>query len=183
MPIERFLAQRDSKDHSDSFAVAALDLPLPPPTAADFPELPRAAPTPKMSKAEKAMAQKINALLLSDVKGKRAPETPGKRAPDAHAPSSGKPPARSALTGPPASAVAESAVPESAPTPVETSVTAPTLGMIPIPACIRTEVLGSSPQLSGMATPPPSLLCLLPPPPPLTFDTSAPPCLQRSIPS
>ncbi|KAF8646355.1 hypothetical protein AX14_009082 [Amanita brunnescens Koide BX004] len=25
-----------------------------------------------------------------------------------------------------------------------------------------------------------SLLCLLPPSPPLTFDTSAPPCLQRS---
>ena len=70
MPIERFLAQRDSEDSSDSFAAAALDLPLPPPTAADFPELPRAAPTPKMTKAEKAMANKINALLLSDVKGK-----------------------------------------------------------------------------------------------------------------
>ncbi|KAF8703922.1 hypothetical protein AX14_014103 [Amanita brunnescens Koide BX004] len=72
MPIERFLKQRESEDHSDSFSVSSLDLPLPPPTAADFPELPRAAPTPKMTKAEKAMAEKINTLLLSDAKGKRA---------------------------------------------------------------------------------------------------------------
>ncbi|KAF8629106.1 hypothetical protein AX14_011153 [Amanita brunnescens Koide BX004] len=78
MPIECFLAQRNSEDHSDSFAVAALDLPLPPPTAADFPELSRVAPTPKMTKAEKAMAERINALLLSDVKGKLAPEAPSK---------------------------------------------------------------------------------------------------------
>ena len=76
MPIERFLAQRDSEDHSDSFAVDALDLPLPPPTAADFPELPQTAPTPKMSKAEKAMAERINTLLLSDVKGKHVAEPP-----------------------------------------------------------------------------------------------------------
>ena len=70
MPIERFLAQRDSDNNADSFAVDALDLPLPPPSAADFPELPRAAPTPRMTKAEKAMANKINTLLLSDAKGK-----------------------------------------------------------------------------------------------------------------
>ena len=74
MPIERFLAQCDSEDPSDSFAVDALDLPLPPLTAADFPELPRATPTPRMTKAEKSMAEKINTLLLSDVKGKQVSE-------------------------------------------------------------------------------------------------------------
>ena len=63
MPIECFLAQRDSENGSDSFAIDALDLPLPPPTVADFPELPRAAPAPKMTKAEKAMANKIIASL------------------------------------------------------------------------------------------------------------------------
>ena len=72
-PIEQFLAQRGAVDGSDSFAVDALDLPLPPPSASDFPELPRAAPAPKMTKAEKAMANKINMLLLSDVKGKPSP--------------------------------------------------------------------------------------------------------------
>ncbi|KAF8680804.1 hypothetical protein AX14_004480 [Amanita brunnescens Koide BX004] len=97
MPIEQFLAQRDSEDHSDSFAAAALDLPLPPPTAADFPELPRAPPAPKMTKAEKAMAEKINTLLLSDDKGKRASKpsgrspSPVKKVPEADlAPSGGK---------------------------------------------------------------------------------------------
>ena len=58
MPIAQFLAQRDSGE--DSFSVAALDPPLPPPVAADFPALPRATPAPKMTKAEKAMANKIN---------------------------------------------------------------------------------------------------------------------------
>ena len=73
IPIEQFLAQQGAVDDSDSFAVDALDLPLPPPSASDFPELPRAAPAPKMTKAEKAMANKINTLLLSDVKGKPSP--------------------------------------------------------------------------------------------------------------
>ena len=147
MPIEHFLAQCDSEDHSDSFAVSALDLLLPPLTAADFPELPRAAPTPKMSKAEKAMAQKINTLLLSDIKGKGAPVTPVKPTPKTHAPSSaadrssGKIPTH------------ESAAPERAPTPVEAPVKTSTLGMIPIPVGIRTEVMDSSLQPSGTATP------------------------------
>ena len=66
MPIEKFLALREYDE--DSFSVDALDLPLPPPKASDFPELPRAAPAPKMTKAEKAMADKINSLLLSDDK-------------------------------------------------------------------------------------------------------------------
>ena len=66
MPIEQFLAQRDGEE--DSFSAAALDLPLPPPKASDFPALPRAAPAPKMTKAEKSMANKINALLLSSDK-------------------------------------------------------------------------------------------------------------------
>ncbi|KAF8669462.1 hypothetical protein AX14_006045 [Amanita brunnescens Koide BX004] len=48
----------------------ALDLPRPPPTAADFPELPRATSAPKMTRSEKAMAEKINTLLLSDAKGR-----------------------------------------------------------------------------------------------------------------
>ena len=81
MPIEHFLAQRDTKDDSDSFVADALALPLPPPTAADFPELPRAAPTPRMTKAEKAMADRINTLLLSGVKGKVGP-SPAEKASD-----------------------------------------------------------------------------------------------------
>ena len=76
MPIERFLAQRETEDHSDSFAVDALDLLLLPPTSAEFPALPRAAPAPKMTKAEKAMAQKIDTLLLSDIKGKKPTPVP-----------------------------------------------------------------------------------------------------------
>ena len=163
MPIERFLAQRDSEDHSDSFAVSALDLPLPPPTAADFPELPRAAPTPKMTKAEKAMANRINTLLLSDVKGKRAPgptskvpcpakkvvaepaqvvSAPSKSPTTAvNATSPGKTlPAKAILVRTPAPAVKaenEGAVP----------------GILPIPDSIRNEVLESSPRSSGVVTP------------------------------
>ena len=121
MPIERFLAQRDPENGSDSFAAAALDLPLPPPTAADFPELPRALPTPKMTKAEKAMAQKINTLLLSDVKGKRTPETPVKPAPEPHTPPS--PVAQS--SNKPVGATIISAVPERASTLVKTPVKPP----------------------------------------------------------
>ena len=121
MPIERFLTQRDSLDNSDSFSTAALDLPLPPPVAADFPELPRATPAPKMTKAEKAMADKISTLLLSDVKGSRMPAASGKT----HSPSKEVP------TIP----VQAQAIPFPSPTSVS--------GVIPIPASIRNEVLGS----------------------------------------
>ena len=159
MPIERFLKQRESEDHSDSFAVNALDLLLPPPTATDFPGLPRAAPTPKMTKAEKAMAEKINTLLLSDVKGKRAGATlPGKTPPTkttpAHAtavkasvPAKDTPvktaPVKAKPTGPvstPTSAVK-----------AECEVTVP--GILPIPDSIRNEILESSPRSSGIVTP------------------------------
>ncbi|KAF8661937.1 hypothetical protein AX14_007157 [Amanita brunnescens Koide BX004] len=169
MPIERFLKQRESEDHTDSFAVDSLDLPLPPPTAADFPELPRAAPTPKMTKAEKAMAEKINALLLSDVKGKRAPEptekalSPVKKA--GTGPAQAPAPSRSVAQhaqmvkqtqGPkvnlPVGTASVSAAPEQASTPVKAADKLPT-GIIPIPADIRNEVLASSPEPSGATTP------------------------------
>ena len=134
MPIKRFLKQRESEDHSDSFAVSSLNLPLPPPTAADFPELPRAAPIPKMTKAEKAMAEKINTLLLSDVKDKL---TPG---PTSKTPS----PVKKTATKP-------------APSPSSTlplsDVKGSRMGVIPIPDSMRNEVLRSSPQPTGASTP------------------------------
>ncbi|KAF8666249.1 hypothetical protein AX14_006505 [Amanita brunnescens Koide BX004] len=67
MPLEEFLRRQQSED--DSFSAAAIDLPLPPPSAADFPPLaPRPAPkrlAPKLTKAEKVTQGKINALLTS----------------------------------------------------------------------------------------------------------------------
>ncbi|KAF8651380.1 hypothetical protein AX14_008483, partial [Amanita brunnescens Koide BX004] len=129
MPIERFLAQR--KDNEDSFSVAALDLPLPPPSASDFPELPQAAPIPKMTKAEKAMADKISSLLLSNGKDKVHPG-PAKALPK---PTAGAAPARSPSPG--------TSLPALPPPP----------GIIAIPANIRSEMLNSSPQPSGAATP------------------------------
>ena len=154
MPIERFLAQREGKDDSDSFAVDALDLPLPPPVAADFPELPRAALVPKMTKAEKAMAEKINTLLLSDVKGKRSAPAPGKLAVTAAV----KLPPRATPPSPPATAA--TGLPPCAPSINEPCATngphvepTPTPGVIPILADIRNEVFSPSPCPSGMATP------------------------------
>ena len=158
MPIERFLKQRESEDQADSFSVSSLDLPLPPPTTADFPELPRAAPTPKMTKAEKAMAEKISTLLLSDVKGKRAPAavsvppSPIKKvatrpvqAPSAQ-PASPKEAAQRTGTA------VMAAAPERVSTPVKTTVKLPP-GIIPITTDIRSEIMASSPEPSGTATP------------------------------
>ena len=142
MPIERFLAQRETGDNSDSFSVAALDLPKPPPSSSNFPELPRAAPAPRMTKAEKAMANKINTLLLSDVKGKSpAPDQPGKVTPvkaSKHQdmipiPAPTKPVAKTPEEPP----LAKVAVP----------------GILPIPDSIRNEVFESSPRSSGAVTP------------------------------
>ena len=167
MPIERFLKQRESEDHSDSFAVDALDLPLPPPTAADFPELPRAAPAPKMTKAEKAMAAKIDALLLSSVKGKHTPKPAG----EAHCtaeetatePAQVKGKRTPGPAGPPPCLTKKAAparidtepvpvAPEQPRSPVKTmDELAP--GIIPIPADMRSEILSSSPVPSGTATP------------------------------
>ncbi|KAF8722324.1 hypothetical protein AX14_009901 [Amanita brunnescens Koide BX004] len=142
MPIERFLEQREYEDHTDSFAVDSLDLPLPPPTAADFPELPRAPPTPKMTKAEKAMAEKISTLLLSDVKGKPAPELTDK------SPKS----AKSAVTETTRAPAPAKPTIKSSSTPVNTSVK-PLPGIIPISPDIRSEVLASTPEPSGTSTP------------------------------
>ncbi|KAF8667215.1 hypothetical protein AX14_006356 [Amanita brunnescens Koide BX004] len=128
MPIERFLAQRESMDRSDTFAPSALDLPLPPLTAADFPELPRAPPAPKMTKAEKAMAQKIDTLLLSNVRGKPAP------GPTSEPPS----PVKKA-----SAASAQSAPPKPVVTP----------GILPVPGSVRSDARGPSPQPSGASTP------------------------------
>ena len=70
MPLEDFLRRQRSED--DSFSAEATGLPLPPPSAADFPPLapsisnPGPAPikvAPKLTKAEKATQAKINALL------------------------------------------------------------------------------------------------------------------------
>ena len=159
MTIEQFLAQRGSEE--DSFSVTALDLPLPPPQASDFPALPQAAPIPKMTKAEKAMANKINALLLSSdkaaVKPGFAPASPkSARNPEApktelsKAQQASCPVAQSSdkLTG----AMVISAVPEHAPTPAKAAVKTPP-GIISIPADIRHEVLASSPEPSGVTSP------------------------------
>ncbi|KAF8649015.1 hypothetical protein AX14_008757 [Amanita brunnescens Koide BX004] len=156
MPIEHFLAQQDSEDDSDSFAVNALDLPLPPPTAANFPELPRAAPTPKMTKAEKAMADKISTLLLSNVKGKNPNPAP---APD-------RPLSTAAINLPvnvkvaPVKASIHKGEPAPEPTPgvaedpsVSARMTAAPPGMIFIPASIRGQIADLSPRPSGAATP------------------------------
>ena len=133
MPIERFLAQRDSDNGSDSFSVDGLDLPLPPPTSSDFPELPRATPAPKMTKAEKAMANKINSLLLSDVKGK---------VPSKHIP------------GP--ASKASSPIEKPAALPIQaTALSTPACvpGILLITADMRTNAPGPSPQSSGASTP------------------------------
>ena len=159
MPIEQFLAQRGSEE--DSFSVAALDLPLPPPQVSDFPPLPRVAPAPKMTKAKKAMANKINALLLSsdkaDVKPGFAP-LPAKPARNF-----GSSKAEPSESHTPLSPIAQSsdklaatavisAMPEQTSTPAKTTVK-PSPGIIPISADIRSEMLASSPEPSGTATP------------------------------
>ncbi|KAF8670685.1 hypothetical protein AX14_005823 [Amanita brunnescens Koide BX004] len=59
MALEDFLRRQQAED--DSFAPEAIDLPLPPPSAADFPPL--APLAPKLTKAERATQAKINALL------------------------------------------------------------------------------------------------------------------------
>ena len=70
MPLEDFLHCQRTED--DSFSPEAIGLPLPPPSAADFPPLappashPGPAPkklAPKLTKVEKATQGKINALL------------------------------------------------------------------------------------------------------------------------
>ncbi|KAF8664014.1 hypothetical protein AX14_006785 [Amanita brunnescens Koide BX004] len=74
MPLEEFLRRQRSED--DSFSVEAVALPLPPPSAADFPPLappvsnPGPTPkktAPKLTKAEKATQGRINALLAPDI--------------------------------------------------------------------------------------------------------------------
>ncbi|KAF8648754.1 hypothetical protein AX14_008779 [Amanita brunnescens Koide BX004] len=78
MPLEDFLRRQRSED--DSFSAEAIDLPLPPPSAADFPPLAPSVPdpgpapkevapkltkevAPRLTKAKKATQAKINALL------------------------------------------------------------------------------------------------------------------------
>ena len=141
MPIENFLALRE--DDEDSFSVDALDLPRPPPKASDFPELPRAAPTPKMTKAEKAMADKISSLLLSDDKPNRN-KVPHKSEVTSTLPA--KPASAFKAPAPPTAPVKPSQV---SPAPKPTALP----GIIPIPASIQADVLASSPQPSGVCTP------------------------------
>ena len=141
MPIEKFLALRE--DDKDSFSVAALDIPLPPPDASDFPELPRAAPAPKMTKAEKAMASKINSLLLSDDKLSKN-NTPRKPEITSTPPSK---PASSLKTPLPLTTPVK--LFRASPSPKPTALP----GVIPIPASIQAEVIASSPPPSGVCTP------------------------------
>ncbi|KAF8662354.1 hypothetical protein AX14_007071 [Amanita brunnescens Koide BX004] len=70
MPLEDFLRRQRAED--DSFSAEAIGLPLPPPSAAEFPPLapsnsnpgpPPKKSAPKLTKAEKATQAKINALL------------------------------------------------------------------------------------------------------------------------
>ncbi|KAF8690297.1 hypothetical protein AX14_003015, partial [Amanita brunnescens Koide BX004] len=147
-PIEQFLAQREAIDDSDSFAVAALDLPLPAPSASDFPELPRAAPAPKMTKAEKAMANKINALLLSDVKGKPSPAPTATAAKPTGRPKEqipDKAPAQNNYNDDAVAPAAATVPPKSAATP----------GILPVTGSMRgeTPTLSPSSQQSGASTP------------------------------
>ena len=161
MPIEKFLAQRDSEE--DSFSVAALDLPPPPPVASDFPALPRAAPAPKMTKAEKAVANKINSLLLSSGRADIKPGSP----PTAVKPTPNKPsyaPAPTAvksLSSPEAKSASMPEITEAPVTPVKTlpirvsPAPSPMAlpGIIPIPISVQADMLASSPQPSGACTP------------------------------
>ncbi|KAF8623284.1 hypothetical protein AX14_011939 [Amanita brunnescens Koide BX004] len=145
MPIERFLAQRDSEDDSDAFAASALNLPLPPPSAANFPALPRPTPAPKMTKAEKAMAEKISTLLLSDAKGKTPVPAPAVASPVPVSP----PVKTTALIIPGKATAAVKLAPRATRTKPEQP--KPT-GIIPIPVDIREEVFPPSPGRSGAAT-------------------------------
>ncbi|KAF8627311.1 hypothetical protein AX14_011367 [Amanita brunnescens Koide BX004] len=180
MPIEKFLASQQYDE--DSFSLDALDLPLPPPKASDFPELPRAAPAPKMTKAEKAMANKINSLLLSDDKLNRNKVSPGsemasvplaKPAPSLKAPTTRNVPVKAPLP-----AKTDIKAPPGNTTPYEPSMPSPPAakpapsfevdaraqtspdampaappGIIPIPVAVRADMLMSSPQPSGTSTP------------------------------
>ena len=142
MPIEQFLAQRDSEE--DSFSVAALDLPLPPPQAADFPALPRAAPVPKMTKAEKAMANKINSLLLSDGKAAVKPgDAPS--IPKAHNTTAAD------LTGSATSHAKKTTAGHARATASPKSAAIP--GILPVPGSMRKASPEPSPQPSGASTP------------------------------
>ena len=135
MPLEDFLHRQHSED--DSFSAEAIDLPLPPPSAADFPPLaPYPAPkslAPKLAKAEKVTQGKINALLAStplpakpDAKHRKAsipaviaktPEPPVRNIlerPD----QPGSPPAATSPDPSPVPNVSPSASPDRAPSPV-----------------------------------------------------------------
>ncbi|KAF8673474.1 hypothetical protein AX14_005390 [Amanita brunnescens Koide BX004] len=141
MPLEEFLRRQRSED--DSFSPEAIDLPLRPPSAADFPPLaPRPAPkssAPKLTKVEKATQGKINALLAStplpvklDTKHRKAPspaiiaktpeppirkilERPATKIPPEHAYS---PPTAVSPAPSPVPNVIPSASPDRAPSPV-----------------------------------------------------------------
>ncbi|KAF8668260.1 hypothetical protein AX14_006193 [Amanita brunnescens Koide BX004] len=141
MPIEKYLALRENDE--DSFSVDALDLPLPPPKDSDFPALPRAAPAPKMTKAEKAMANKINSLLLSDDKVNK-----NKVSPETTAAAKAKSASMPEITAAPATPVKTLPIRVS---PIPSPVAVP--GIIPIPASVQADMLASSPQPSGACTP------------------------------
>ncbi|KAF8661464.1 hypothetical protein AX14_007226 [Amanita brunnescens Koide BX004] len=92
MPLEDFLRRQRSED--DSFSAEAIGLPLPPPSAADFPPLapsssnPGLAPkkvAPRLTKAEKATQAKINALLAPVMPAATPAVKPSVRKPSATA--------------------------------------------------------------------------------------------------
>ena len=145
VPIEKFLALREYDE--DSFSVDALDLPLPPPKASDFPELPRAAPAPKMTKAEKTMANKINSLLLSDDKLSKNKVSPTAGVKPGPAPTTAEP--AQSMEAPPLRHKTPPVKPAPA---LAASIQA--AGVIPIPTELRSQIAPTpSPRPSGTSTP------------------------------
>ncbi|KAF8675478.1 hypothetical protein AX14_005116 [Amanita brunnescens Koide BX004] len=130
MPLEDFLRHQRTED--DSFSPEAIGLPLPPPSAADFPPLaPRAPnpgsapkkPTPKLTRAEKATQGKINALLAPAIPDVRPAAKHHKAGRPASADKTPEPPARKILERPVAKTSPEqtdkpSALASPAPSPV-----------------------------------------------------------------
>ena len=158
MPLEEFLRRQRSED--DSFSPEAIDLPHPPPSAADFPpQAPLPAPkslVPKLTKAEKVTQGKINALLAStplpvkpDAKHRKAssptviaktPEPPIRKilerpAAKGLSDQSGSPPAATSPDPSPVPNVSPSASPDRAPSPVTPILAVAALQVVHSNAC------------------------------------------------
>ncbi|KAF8709759.1 hypothetical protein AX14_013473 [Amanita brunnescens Koide BX004] len=132
---EDFLHRQRTED--DSFSPDALALPLPPPSAADFPPLtpcipnpgpPPKVPAPKLTKAEKATQGKINALLAPPAPAVK-PAVKRHKAPSSTAVKTPEPPIRNILERP-MGKVPQEPLPTSPP-PVLSLATSPVLDVAP----------------------------------------------------